>query len=536
MTERPAAGRAFVVHRPPESFTPRERYLALSVLVVGAFMVMLDATVVNLALPKIMILFGARVEEAQLVLTGYMLALAVIIPATGFVSDRLGSRQAFLICTFFFTVGSALCGFAWDIQSLVLFRVLQGLGGGMMMPLAMTILYQVVPLEQRGFVMSFLGLPLLLAPIVGPTVGGYLIEYVNWRVIFTLNIPVGMAGLFLGVLWLPHMPVRPRLKFDLAGFVLAAAGFSSVLYGLSHAPTDGWKTPYILALLVGGSVALLAWIVVELTVEDPLLELRVFRNYVYSLATLVNFILTAGIFSSMFLLPIFLQNLRGLTAVQTGLLFLPQAVAATLTMPIAGRVFDRFGARPVMLVGLAIQAYTTFRLAQLDVTTSGWELQEILIMRGMSAGMVTMPAMTTAMNTIPPHLLARASSLTNVLRQIFATFGTAIFATILQSRESYHYAMAAQTVTAQSPGVQALMVRAQQLAVEHGLTALQAKAMVTGVLAREAAIASMVRSFDDCFWIAAWAALLAMVPALFFPRVVAPRKRRGGATGAVGLA
>lgn len=529
MAEREQAPGSFassLVARSPDSFTRRERYLALVVVIVGIFMTMLDTTIVNLALPRIMTFFGADVEQAQLVLTGYMLALAVVMPATGFVSDRLGPRRAFLLCLVFFTVGSALCGFAWDLQSLVLFRVLQGLGGGMMMPLGMTVIFQVVPEEERGLMMSLFGVPLMLAPILSPTLGGYLIEYVNWRVIFTLNIPVGIVGFVLGLLWLPRLPIRPHLRFDVVGFALAAVGFSSLLYGLSHAPGDGWRAPHIVVLVAGGAFALLIWVIVELTVAEPLLELRVFRSYVYSLATVVNFIVTAGIFSSMFLLPIFLQNVRGLSAIQTGLLLLPQAVAATVSLPISGRLFDRVGPRPLMLVGLAIQAYSAFRLARLDFTTSNAEVQEILVIRGLSMGLVGMPAMTAAMNTIPPHLVARASSLTNVLRQIFATFGTAIFATVLQGREAFHYATLAQGVTAQSPATQALLGSVARLATEHGLTAAQAQAAAVGILTREVVLTSTVRSFDDCFWLAGWAAIAAMGLALFFPGAAPRRKER----------
>ena len=299
---------------------------AVIVVIVGSFMVMLDTTVVNIALPRIITVFQADVNSTQYVLTGYMLALAIIMPATGYLTDTFGTKRVYLFSMFFFTVGSALCSFAWNVPSLVLFRLLQGLGGGMLMPLTMTIIFKVVPMEKRGTVMGVFGLPMLLGPVLGPTLGGYLVEYVDWRFIFTLNIPVGVLGLLLGAALLRETETRDDLHLDVRGFVTSGVGFGALLYALSEAPTDGWGDPFILGLLILGSVSLVAWVWTELTVEQPLVELRVFKSGTYTLATFINFIVTLGLFSSMLLLPLFLQDFRGLGAMQTGILLLPQAL------------------------------------------------------------------------------------------------------------------------------------------------------------------------------------------------------------------
>src|SRR5690349_476776 len=245
--------------------------------VVGTFMVMLDQTVVNIALPKITTVFGVGVHETQLVVTSYMLALAVIMPATGYLSDTFGTKRLYLITMALFTGGSLLCGLAWNNPSLVAFRVIQGLGGGMMTPLGMTMLFQVVPPQRRNTVMGFFGLPLMLAPVLGPTLGGYLVEYVDWRVIFTLNVPIGMLGILLGLTLLRETPRVPGLKFDLRGFVLSAIGFSAILLGFSDAATEGWTSPSILIRFAIGILALGLWVWVELTDKHPLLDLRLFR-------------------------------------------------------------------------------------------------------------------------------------------------------------------------------------------------------------------------------------------------------------------
>src|SRR5438132_1436867 len=214
--------------------------------VVGTFMVMLDQTVVNIALPKITTVFGVGVHETQLVVTSYMLALAVIMPATGYLSDTFGTKRLYLITMALFTGGSLLCGLAWNNPSLVAFRVIQGLGGGMMSPLGMTMLFQVVPPNRRNTIMGFFGLPLMLAPVLGPTLGGYLVEYIDWRVIFTLNVPIGVLGLFMGATMLRETAHVPGLKFDLRGFVLSAVGFSAILLGLSDVASDGWTSSGVL--------------------------------------------------------------------------------------------------------------------------------------------------------------------------------------------------------------------------------------------------------------------------------------------------
>lgn len=501
---------------------------AVIVVIVGSFMVMLDTTVVNIALPRIITVFQADIHSTQYVLTGYMLALAVIMPATGYLTDTFGTKRIYLLSMFFFTVGSLLCGLAWNVPSLVAFRLLQGLGGGMLMPLSMTIIFKIVPLEKRGTVMGVFGLPMLLGPVLGPTLGGYLVEYIDWRFIFTLNLPVGALGLLLGAALLRETETRSDLHLDLKGFILSGAGFGSLLYALSEAPSEGWGDPFILGLLIFGSTCLLLWVWTELTVHEPLVELRVFRSGTYTLATFINFILTMGLFSSMFLMPIFLQNFRGLGAMETGILMLPQAIASTVTMPLSGKLFDRFGPRPVVVVGLLGLAYSTWELSFINTATPDSTITRILIERGLSMGLTMMPIMTVAMNSVPPALIARSSSLTNVLRQVFGSFGTAIFATILSSRQTFHQAVISQSVTSDNPGLQVTMAGLQNAFVQHGMNVVQAKAAVLMTLYREVALNASVLAFEDSFYIAAAICVVAVIPTLLLRSKGGIQGPRGG--------
>lgn len=488
---------------------------AMLVVIVGTFNVMLSMSLVQIALPRIMAVFQAPVHTAQFVLTGYMVAMAIVMPATGYLTDSYGTKRIYLVSIALFTAGSALCGFAWDIPSLVAFRVLQGLGGGMLLPLGMTVIFRTAPVEQRGQVMGVFGLPVLFAPLLGPVLGGYLIDTIDWRVIFTLNLPVGMLGLVLASAILRERDRLAKRRFDVRGFVLAGLGFAVLLYGLSQGPYDGWQAPHVVALLGAGALFVVLWIVVELTETQPLLDLRVLRNGTYVLATSVTFVVTVGMFSSVFLLPLFLQNLRGLGAMHTGLIMLPQALGAGVGMPIAGWLFDRFGPRRLTVAGLALLAYATWQLSFLDVTTPDSAISAVFLMRGISMGLVTMPATTVAMNTLPTTLVARGSSLTNVLRQLFGAFGTAMFATLLQDRQSYHHAMLGQSVTPDLPAVHATLASVQNWLTHQGVPLAEAKVAAVMVLEREVATRAAVRGFDDCFLIATAICVIGIVPAVF---------------------
>jgi EmrB/QacA subfamily drug resistance transporter len=483
--------------------------------IVGTFMVMLDQTVVNIALPKITTVFGVGVHETQLVITSYMLALAVIMPATGYLSDTFGTKRLYLITMGLFTAGSLLCGLAWNNTSLVAFRIIQGLGGGMMSPLGMTMLFQVVPPNRRNTIMGFFGLPLMLAPVLGPTLGGYLVEYIDWRVIFTLNVPIGLTGLFLGFTLLRETPFVQGLKFDLRGFVLSAIGFSALLLALSDAATDGWTSSTVLTRFVIGIVALTAWVWVELTDEHPLLDLRLFKIPIFTLSALVSFVLTVGMFGGMLILPLFLQNLRGLGAAESGLILMTQVLPMTIAMPVVGRLVDKVGPRVMILIGLPLLALTTWQMGALDLTTSDTTIRLWLAARGAAMGLVMMPSMTAGLNAVPLPQMSRASAMSNVQRQVFGAFGTAIVVTILQQRQTFHSAILAQTVTPENIPLQQLMATAQQWGAGQGMTAAQSQAMALMVAAKQIAMSAAVMGFDDVFRVTAAITLLAIPPALF---------------------
>ena len=490
----------------------------LIVVALSAFMVILDTTIVNVALPQIIQVFQTNVSTGQLVLAGYMLALAVVVPASGYLSDRFGAKRTYLMTIILFTVGSALCGLAPNIEGLIIFRVIQGLGGGMLMPLGMSLLFQTAPPEQRGTMMGVFGLPLLIAPMVGPTLGGYLVEYVDWRPIFTMNIPVGILAAIAGTIIIRETPKREGTRFDWAGFILSATAFSTAMLALEQAPHEGWDAPHVMILLLVAAVTFPCWIVVELAQEQPLLDLTILRNRTYAVAMMVNFVATTAMFSSMFLLPLFLQNVRGLGAMEAGMLLLPQAIGAAIMMQISGRLLDRFGPKLVVLPGLCLLAYASWRLASLDLNTPDETIRLTLFLRGLGMGMVMMPATATSMDAIPRHLIPRATALQNVLRQLFAAFGTGMFATILTFREQYHQAMLMQDVTPMNVAAVRILTAAQSMLLDRGLSDAAAYTNGLNLLMKQVTQTAKVLSFNDCFLIATAIALLGLLPAAFLKR------------------
>jgi len=504
---------------------------ALVVIVMGSFMVVLDTTIVNVALPRMIQVFGADINQGQLILTGYMVALAVVMPATGYCSDTFGAKRTYLWVVGLFTLGSALCGLAPSIEGLVLFRVLQGLGGGMVMPLGMSILFQTVPPRERGTVMGVFGLPILVAPIIGPSLGGYLVEYVDWRPIFTLNIPVGILALFAGAAILREAPPRGRTRFDWPGFILSAIGFSAAMVALERAPVDGWGSTEVTALLLVAAFVIPCWIIVELASDEPLLDLSVLGDRTYLVGSLVSFVAMVAMFSSLFLLPLFLQNVRGLGALDTGLLLMPQGITAALTMPVAGRLLDRFGPKRVVIPGVLALAFATWLLTGIDVGTTDGTIQLALAIRGVAMGLMMMPALTVAMDTIPPHQIARATALSNVLRQVFGAFGTGIFASILLDRQNFHRAALSQGITADNVVAIGVQSNATIAALDRGLSEAAAQALGMQALTNHVKLAAQVRGFDDCFLLATFVALTALLPAVWLRR-----GKRASASGHGGAA
>ncbi len=410
-------------------------------------MSMLDSTVVNIALPSVLKNFHSDLSNGQLVLTVYLLALAVVVPVSGFLSERIGMKRLYIITLFLFTSSSALCGLSWNLPSLIGFRAAQGLGGGMLQPLGMAIVFTMITPLERGYFMGLLGLPMLIAPILGPTLGGYLVQYASWRMIFLINLPIGVINLVLAQKLLSETPIRHDTKLDFRGFALAATAFPCILLGLSEGSDHGWTSAYVLALILIGVMALGGFIVAELKHRDPLLQLRLFASPMFSLAMVINFVTQFSLFGISYLLPLFLQQAHGLGAAETGLVLFPSGILSFLTMNFAGRVYNRVGPKPLATVGLVIMMLTTLALSRITASTGIFEIGALASLRGLAIGFCMMPVQTTAYNTVPQDQMARATALTNVLFRVYGSISTAVLTTVLIASLGWHGAPAGSNIT-----------------------------------------------------------------------------------------
>jgi EmrB/QacA subfamily drug resistance transporter len=398
--------------------------LAAAVVICGAVMTILDTTIVNVAIERLGIVFDARLSVIQWVATAYLLALAAVIPLTGWMVDRFGTRRVFLTAVSLFLGGSTLCGLAWSAESLIAFRVLQGLGGGMVMPVGMTILARAAGPERMGRVMALVGVPMLLAPALGPVIGGALIDGVSWRLIFFVNLPVGLVALWLAARTLPReQGVAGRL--DWVGAVLLSPGLAA----LTAALTTG-----SLFALGFGVILVGAFVAHALRTANPLIDLRIFRERAVASSALTVLVFGAAFFGSMLLLALYYQLARDLSALETGLLLLPQGVGAMLTMPVAGKFTDRMGAGSVVLGGVLLVIVGTVPFALVADDVPGWLLSLGLFLRGAGMGATLMPAMAAAYVVLEPSAVARAASALEIVQRTGSSFGIALLAIILQGQ------------------------------------------------------------------------------------------------------
>lgn len=494
------------------------KWIVAVVVIFGIFMSVLDSTIVNIAIPRLQSTFGADLNSVQWVLTGYILAQGVATPLTGFLSDRIGIKRFYLISLIAFTVGSALCGIAWSLSSLIFFRILQGAGGAFLAPLAITLLYREFPPAERGTALGVLGIPILLAPAFGPTLGGYIVTYSSWELIFYINLPIGILGIILGFLFLQEGEINRNNRFDILGFLFSALGLAALLYGLSDASTDGWTSSKVLGTIIAGVLLLALFTLTELRIArqggQPLLDLRVFGNGPFATSNFASILVVFALYGGLFLVPVYLQNLRGLSAYEAGLILLPQAFASMLAVIVGGRMVDKLGVRAVVIPGLLILAFASWQLTNISLAIPISSFQVLLIMRGFALGLCMQPFTVSALSGIHPRQLAQASAVNTALRFVASSLGVAVLATMVQSQTKIHYSHLAERVTATSPLGQ-LITLMQALFVSRGASAQAAMGAslktVYGLLQRQSYILAM----QDAFWVITGLSLIALVGACF---------------------
>jgi EmrB/QacA subfamily drug resistance transporter len=412
-----------------------DQRIAVSVVYVGVlFMSIMDVTIVNVALPTMGRDFHVATASVDVVVISYLVSLAVFIPASGWIGDRFGGKLTLLAAIGVFTLGSALCGVAGTLPELVVFRVLQGVGGGMLTPVGMAMLYRTFPSAERVRLASILMVPTGLAPAAGPLLGGLLVSDLSWRWVFYVNLPVGLAAFVFGLLFVVERRENKPGRFDLPGFVLAGVGLGALMYGVSEGPAKGWGSPLVAGLIVVGLVVLIVMVVVELRTDEPMVDLRLFKDRMFRVANVLVVVTMIGFFGVLFVVPLYYQDGRGLSALGSGLSTFPEAVGVMISAQIVSRVsYPAFGPRRVMAAGLLGVAVFTALMALNGAHTSLWWMRLLMFALGCSIPNVMMSMQAAAFATISPAATGRASTLFNTNRQLGGAIGVAILSTVISA-------------------------------------------------------------------------------------------------------
>ncbi len=416
----------------------RETLVVTGVVMLGAIMTILDTTVVNVAIDHLAAVFHSSLTTIQWVVTGYTLALAAVIPASGWAADRFGTKRLYLGSLVLFTLGSVMSGLAWSAPSLIGFRVLQGLGGGMVMPAVMTITTKKAGPHRMGRIMGVLGVPMLIAPIIGPILGGWLVDDVSWRWIFFVNLPIGVIAFVLALMVLEPDEPQPTHRMDWLGMVLLSPGLAILIYGLAESASHGFSSPRAWGPVAGGAILVAAFFVHSWRTREPLIDIRTFTHTRAGAAAGVFLLFAIAFFGAMLLVPLYYQSVRHASALQAGLLLVPQGLGAMVTMPIAGKLTDRHGPWWLPATGMPLLIIGILPFAFVGAHTSYVVLCAFNFVLGLGMGVSMMPTMTAAMQSVPLSAIARTSTAMNIIRQGGASIGTAILTVILSGEISRH--------------------------------------------------------------------------------------------------
>ena len=469
---------------------------AAVVVVLGTIMAILDTTIVAVALHRLSIDFHSTVSTIQWVTTGYLLSLAIVIPLSGWAIHRIGAKRVYMISLALFLLGSVLCACAWSANSLIVFRVLQGFGGGMIMPVGQAIMARTAGPQRMGRVMGIVGVPQLLGPILGPVLGGLIVSNTSWRWIFIVNVPIGLVALWFSRTYLAPTPGDGGHRFDLAGFLLLAPGLAFIVYGLSEVGVvGGFHGRSVWFSLILGLALSAGFVVRSSTAPEPLIDLRLFRDRTFSLAAMGIFLTGVTLYGTMFLLPLYYQIDRGDAAWKAGLMMAPQGIGAALVMRLAGSLADKHGPRFVAAGGMAGLAIGTFFYTTVGAHSSYLLLGLALFVRGVGLGFGMMPVVAASYRNLTHADVPKATSATNIVRQIGGSLGVAVFAVVLDTQISQR--LGSRTA----------------VAIQNGVAAPSATQLE-----------GIARAFGHSFWWSCGTCALGIIPALFLPRTPIVRR------------
>ena len=479
----------------------------LAAMLFGMFIAILNQTLLNVALPKINTEFNISASTGQWLMTGFMLVNGILIPISAFLFNKYSYRKLFIIGLALFTLGSLVCAISFNFPIMMSGRVLQAIGAGILMPLGSNVIVTIFPPEKRGVAMGTMGITMILAPAIGPTLSGYIVQNYDWNVMFYGMFFIGIIAIVIGLFWFKLYQSTTNPKADIPGIIYSTIGFGSLLYGFSEAGNKGWGSTEIVTMFIVGTVFIIFFILRELRMKAPMLSLEVLKYPTYTLTTVINMIVMMSLYGGMILLPLYLQNLRGFSALDSGLLLLPGALVMGALGPVAGKLLDTIGIKPLAIFGIGIMTYATWELSKLNMDTTYLHIMWIYIVRSFGMAFVMMPIMTAGMNALPPRLISHGNAFVNTMRQLAGSIGTAILVTVMTTQQTNHLSAFSEELDKTNPVIQDHM---RELAQQYGGESAAMKLLLEHVNK----LAS-VEGVNDAFIVATIISAIALILSLF---------------------
>lgn len=437
----------------------------LAALLFGMFIAILNQTLLNVALPKINTEFNISASTGQWLMTGFMLVNGILIPITAYLFNKYSYRKLFLVALVLFTIGSLICAISMNFPIMMVGRVLQAIGAGVLMPLGSIVIITIYPPEKRGAAMGTMGIAMILAPAIGPTLSGYIVQNYHWNVMFYGMFIIGIIAILIGFVWFKLYQYTTNPKADIPGIIFSTIGFGALLYGFSEAGNKGWGSVEIETMFAIGIIFIILFVIRELRMKSPMLNLEVLKFPTFTLTTIINMVVMLSLYGGMILLPIYLQNLRGFSALDSGLLLLPGSLIMGLLGPFAGKFLDTIGLKPLAIFGIAVMTYATWELTKLNMDTPYMTIMGIYVLRSFGMAFIMMPMVTAAINALPGRLASHGNAFLNTMRQLAGSIGTAILVTVMTTQTTQHLSAFGEELDKTNPVVQDHM---RELASQYG--------------------------------------------------------------------
>ena len=477
----------------------RQKWAVLFTVMIGIFMAVLDNSIVNVALSHMMTSFATNTDRIRWTVEAYAISYAIFTLTMTWVRERIGIRATFMVGLTVFTIASALCGVAWDLESMIGFRILQGLGGGLMMPTGFTLITESFPPHQRGSAFGVFGIVIVFAPSLGPTLGGYLVDTIGWRYIFYINVPIGIFAAFMTMAIVRETKKLEPHPFDFWGFAGLATCLGCLLTALTDGQSDGWNSDYIISLFALSAVGLVVFFISYSKAKKPILNIAIFKNFYFSVIALLNVARAMALFGGLFLLPLFFQNIIGYSATTTGMLLSPTALVSGLVMPLTGHMVDRYGPRYFIFSGLSLMAVANFMYSRLDAVTPYTVILVPIVIAGLGSGLLNTPITATAMNVVRREYISQVSTVLSVIMQVGGAFGVAFLGTIMNNKAAFHQAIYAEQMATYNQATQAALRGVENMAQNAGSSVFLAEKQAPAVLNMFVSKYALIAGFQDAF-------------------------------------